>query len=414
MGKFWPIGVGPGDPGLLTLKAVEILRRVQVIYHAGPKPDRGRAWSIVHSYLRPDQEVRILLMESMASASASDGKKPYQSAVDRIAVDCRAGNDLALITEGDPTLYSTAANVWQLLQERHPDIPIEVVPGVSSITAAAARVGWPLAQKDEALAALPAGYHAEQLAKVLHDFPTVCLLKVSQVLPQVLSFLENDGEERQAVYLENLGTPEEWMTTDLREAIGRNEYFSQVLVRRRRVACGQWPVASKEVGSGSGMPLVRLEDSAHPTVSAKLWVVGLGPGDPEPCTYAVDSIRRLMGRQPIFGICLGHQLTGIALGGKTFKLKFGHHGGNHPVKQLDTGKIEITAHNHNFAVDPNSLKQSDVDLTHIDLNDDTLEGLRHRELPLFSVQYHPEASPGPHDSQYLFRDFVTMMEEWRG
>ena len=94
-----------------------------------------------------------------------------------------------------------------------------------------------------------------------------------------------------------------------------------------------------------------------------------GPGDPEPCTYAVDNIRRLMGRQPIFGICLGHQLTGIALGGKTFKLKFGHHGGNHPVKQLASGKIEITAHNHNFAVDPDSLPQSEVELTHMDLND---------------------------------------------
>jgi carbamoyl-phosphate synthase small subunit len=138
-----------------------------------------------------------------------------------------------------------------------------------------------------------------------------------------------------------------------------------------------------------------------------------GPGDPEPCTYAVDNIRRLMGRQPIFGICLGHQLIGIALGGKTFKLKFGHHGGNHPVKQLHTGKIEITAHNHNFAVDPDSLPQSEVELTHMDLNDSTLEGLRHRNLPLFSVQYHPEASPGPHDSHYLFKDFVKMMEEWK-
>src|ERR1017187_4351599 len=117
------------------------------------------------------------------------------------------------------------------------------------------------------------------------------------------------------------------------------------------------------------------------------------------------------GRQPIFGICLGHQLTGIALGGKTFKLKFGHHGGNHPVKQLKTGKIEITAHNHNFAVDPDSLPTSEVELTHIDLNDQTLEGLRHRNLPLFSVQYHPEAAPGPHDSHYLFKDFVKMMEE---
>ncbi len=139
-----------------------------------------------------------------------------------------------------------------------------------------------------------------------------------------------------------------------------------------------------------------------------------GPGDPEPVDYAVRAIRSLMGRVPVFGICLGHQLCGLALGGRTYKLKFGHHGGNHPVRNNATGKVEITAHNHNFAVDPDSINSNEVELTHVDLNDQTLEGLRHKTLPLFSVQYHPEAAPGPHDSHYLFRDFRTMMEEWKG
>lgn len=136
-----------------------------------------------------------------------------------------------------------------------------------------------------------------------------------------------------------------------------------------------------------------------------------GPGDPEPITYAVANIRKLLGRTPIFGICLGHQLCGLALGGRTFKLKFGHHGSNHPVKNLLTEKIEITSQNHGFCVDPDSLPSSDVEITHVNLNDHTNEGMRHRSLPLFSVQYHPEASPGPHDARYLFDQFIGMMKD---
>jgi carbamoyl-phosphate synthase small subunit len=136
-----------------------------------------------------------------------------------------------------------------------------------------------------------------------------------------------------------------------------------------------------------------------------------GPGDPEPITYAIANIQKLVGKVPIFGICLGHQLCGLALGGRTFKLKFGHHGSNHPVKNLLTDKIEITAQNHGFCVDPDSLPASEVEITHVNLNDHTNEGMRHRSLPLFSVQYHPEASPGPHDARYLFDQFTGMMKE---
>jgi len=134
-----------------------------------------------------------------------------------------------------------------------------------------------------------------------------------------------------------------------------------------------------------------------------------GPGDPAAVLPAIRNITSLLGRVPIFGICLGHQLLALALGGRTFKLKFGHRGANHPVKNLLTGAIEITSQNHGFAVNPDTLDTHILEVTHVNLNDGTNEGFRHRELPIFSVQYHPEASPGPHDSDYLFRDFITMM-----
>jgi carbamoyl-phosphate synthase small subunit len=139
-----------------------------------------------------------------------------------------------------------------------------------------------------------------------------------------------------------------------------------------------------------------------------------GPGDPAPLTYAVDNAKAIADSGvPTFGICLGHQILGLALGGRTFKLKFGHRGGNHPVKQLSTGKIEITSQNHGFAVDPDSLP-ADVEVTHRNLYDGTVEGLRHKSQPVFSVQYHPEASPGPHDADYLFYDFIKLIEEKQG
>jgi carbamoyl-phosphate synthase small subunit len=138
-----------------------------------------------------------------------------------------------------------------------------------------------------------------------------------------------------------------------------------------------------------------------------------GPGDPEGVPYVVETVKKLLGRLPIFGICLGQQILGLALGGKTYKLKFGHHGANHPVKDLRTGKIYITAQNHGFCVDINSLKKEDIEITHVNLNDNTLEGFRHKKLPVFSVQFHPEASPGPHDAKYLFGEFVGMMGKFK-
>jgi carbamoyl-phosphate synthase small subunit len=139
-----------------------------------------------------------------------------------------------------------------------------------------------------------------------------------------------------------------------------------------------------------------------------------GPGDPEAVPYLIETVRALIGKAPIFGICLGNQILGLAFGGSTYKLKFGHHGANHPVRDLVTGRVEITAQNHGFAVDPKSVEKFGLRETHVNLNDGTSEGMSHRELPVFSVQYHPEASPGPHDAHYLFKRFVDLMSSSKG
>jgi carbamoyl-phosphate synthase small subunit len=165
------------------------------------------------------------------------------------------------------------------------------------------------------------------------------------------------------------------------------------------------------VGVGCAVRVVPASTPAHEVLAAKPDGVFLsnGPGDPDAVVGARENVAELLGKVPVFGICLGHQILGLALGGTTYKLKFGHHGGNQPVKDLTTGKVEITSQNHGFAVDPESLGDR-AEVTHLNLNDRTVEGLVVKGQPTFSVQYHPEASPGPHDARYLFRRFVDLME----
>jgi len=167
---------------------------------------------------------------------------------------------------------------------------------------------------------------------------------------------------------------------------------------------------------GAAVTVVPADTPAAAVVEMKPDGVFLanGPGDPAAVPYLIESVRALVGRAPIFGICLGNQILGLACGGRTYKLKFGHHGANHPVRDLETGRVEITSQNHGFAVDPDSVTAFGLEQTHVNLNDGTSEGMRHRELPIFSVQYHPEASPGPHDAHYLFHRFIDLMSGQRG
>jgi carbamoyl-phosphate synthase small subunit len=209
------------------------------------------------------------------------------------------------------------------------------------------------------------------------------------------------------------------------QASGSGSQLSALSAQHYKVVaydCGiKWNILRQLVRSGCDVTVVPAATSAADVLALGPDGVFLsnGPGDPEGVPYLIGAVRELIGKRPIFGICLGHQIVGLALGGRTYKLKFGHHGGNQPVKDLTTGKVEITAQNHGFAVDMQSFRDASADamhggpedivLTHVNLNDNTCEGLMHRRVPLFSVQYHPEASPGPHDASYLFARFVELM-----
>jgi carbamoyl-phosphate synthase small subunit len=214
-----------------------------------------------------------------------------------------------------------------------------------------------------------------------------------------------------------VSTGKQYQWTQPAEACSPSERIAEPAEQQFRVVAYDFGIKRnilrRLVSSGCHVTVVPSLTSAEDVLALKPDGVFLsnGPGDPEPLETQIDSVRRLIGKVPIFGICLGHQILGLALGGKTYKMKFGHRGANHPVLNQTTGRVEITSHNHGFAVDPDSLNTSDIDITHINLNDQTLEGFRHRREKVFCVQYHPEAAPGPHDSHYLFGDFVNLMSE---
>jgi carbamoyl-phosphate synthase small subunit len=273
------------------------------------------------------------------------------------------------------------------------------------------------------------GFLEKQRIPVIADLDTRAIvrhLRNCGVMRGIISTIENDGgklvERARAIpsmagldLASKVSTAQRYVWTEGPVDVQKGSSEHTGLVRHVvaydfGIKCN---IMRRLVAVGCKVTVVPALTSAEDVMALKPDGVFLsnGPGDPEPLQVQAANVRKLMGKVPIFGICLGQQILGLAFGGRTYKLKFGHRGANHPVKNLRTGKVEITSHNHGFAVDPDSLKSSEVELTHINLNDQTLEGFRHRSLPVFCVQYHPEASPGPHDSLYLFDDFVKLMEE---
>jgi carbamoyl-phosphate synthase small subunit len=266
---------------------------------------------------------------------------------------------------------------------------------------------------------------------IVSDLDTRALvrhLRTRGVMRGVLSAVERDAQKliekaRSIPSMEGLdlasrvSTPESYEWTKAVEQCSPSDLVGRAAEQRYHVVAYDYGIKHnilrRLVHAGCRVTVVPSLTSAEDVLALNPDGIFLsnGPGDPEPLVPQVSNIRKLIGKRPIFGICLGNQLLGLAMGGKTYKLKFGHRGANHPVRNELTKRVEITSHNHGFAVDPDSLNLNEIEITHINLNDQTLEGFRHRSHPVFCVQYHPEAAPGPHDSHYLFDDFTKLMRE---
>lgn len=266
---------------------------------------------------------------------------------------------------------------------------------------------------------------------IVSDLDTRALvrhLRTRGVMRGVLSAVESDAQKlvekaRSIPSMEGLdlasrvSTPESYEWTKTVEQCSPSDLVGRAAEQRYHVVAYDYGIKHnilrRLVHAGCRVTVVPSLTSAEDVLALNPDGIFLsnGPGDPEPLVPQVSNIRKLIGKKPIFGICLGNQLLGLAMGGKTYKLKFGHRGANHPVRNELTKRVEITSHNHGFAVDPDSLNLNEVEITHVNLNDQTLEGFRHRSHPVFCVQYHPEAAPGPHDSHYLFDDFTKLMRE---